>query len=47
MNPGFSIAALSSVPENDVLERFLDLIDSFPDLDLVEELIAYFKVTYA
>ena len=50
-NPDFnmavkSLSALSFFPENDVLERFLDLVDSFPDLDRVEELIAYFEVTY-
>ena len=50
-NPDFnmavkSLSALSFVPENDVLERFLDLVDLFPDLDRVEELIAYFEVTY-
>jgi len=47
-NPDFNMAvkplsAQSFVPENDVLERFLDLVDSFPDLDRVEELIAYFE----
>ena len=41
-----SLTALSFVPENDVLERFLELVDSFPDLERVDELIAYFEVTY-
>ena len=41
-----SLTALSFVPENEVLEKFQDLVDSFPDLERVEELIAYFKVTY-
>jgi hypothetical protein len=45
-NPDFNMAvkrlsAQSFVPENDVLERFLDLVDSFPDR--VKELIAYFE----
>ena len=41
-----SLIALSFVPENEVLERFNELVDSFPDLERVEELIAYFEVTY-
>ena len=41
-----SLTALSFVPENDVLERFLELVDSFPDLEPVDELIAYFEITY-
>ena len=50
-NPDFnmavkSLSALSFFPENDVLERFLDLVDLFLDLDRVEELITYFEVTY-
>ena len=40
------MTAISFVPENDVLERFLELVDSFPDLEHVDELIAYFEVTY-
>ena len=50
-NPEFNMAvkslmALSFVPIDDVLPRFHELADSFPDIERVNELIAYFEVTY-
>ena len=50
-NPDFNMAvkslqALAFVPEENVLEIFLELAESFPDLERVEELVAYFEVTY-
>ena len=41
-----SLTALSFVPENEVLVRFEDVLETFPDIDRVDELVAYFEMTY-
>ena len=41
-----SLVALSFVPEEDILDIFNNLADSFPPLDRVDELLAYFELTY-
>ena len=42
-----TLAPLFFVPENDVLERILELMDLIPDLKWVDELRAYIEITYA
>lgn len=41
-----SLTALSFVPEDEVLDRFQELADAFPDDDNSQELLVYFEATY-
>ena len=41
-----SLAALAFVPEDEVLDRFQELADAFPDEDSSQELLTYFEATY-
>lgn len=41
-----SLVALAFVPEQDVLERYQEIADSFPDIERADELLNYFELTY-
>ena len=41
-----SLAALAFVPEQDVLDIFMELVDTFPEIDGIQEMITYFEITY-